>query len=868
MDSRALLGSFSALGGTNSLVSVDAMQEFRIQTSTYAPEFGRTPGGQISIVTRSGTNQFHGTAFSIICEMMFWTPTIGLTVTTISLPLPKAKERQNDFGGTFGGPIFKDRTFFFFSYEGLRLRLPQTTLSMVPDTSARQNAVSAMQPFLNAFPISNGADDIATGAAAFNASYSDPATLNAYSLRLDHKLSDKLGAFIRYAYSPSELLQRGNGSALSTVYSSKITTQTVTVGTTWAISSELVNDLRFNYSRTNNTTLSYLDNFGGAVPLASPPFPSPFTNQNGQLFLNVFTAGLLNSGPLGDNTQRQINVVEGLALQKGRHSLKFGIDFRRLNPIYGNPGYVQEALFSTMPSFSGGAPFLSFVTSTHSDILFHLHNLGVFAQDTWRVTTRLVLTYGLRWDVDFAPTSNPSLLAVTGFNLQDLSQIALAPNGTAPFITTYGNFAPRLGVAYEVHQNQDTQTVVRGGFGLFYDLATSELGNNISPYYYPFGATSEISGASYPLSSANAAPPPITVASLPASNLFAFDPHLNLPYTVEWNVAVEQALGRQQTLSASYIGSVGRRLIQSASVNAPNQNFGGVTLVTNAATSDYNALQVQFQRRMSEGLQALASYTWSHSIDTASAGSLYGNEANALVPSINVNANRGPSDFDTRNAFSAGVSYEVPHPKAGALVNAALGGWSTDFIVQAHSAPPVTVYDGSIYNLSTGAVAFIRPDVVPGQPSYLYGIQCATAFQALGELPPGVSCPGGKGFNPAAFTPPPTDSNGYALSQGNLPRNALRGFGATQLDFAVHREFPIHESLKLQFRAEMFNILNHPNFAPPLQDISNSEACCFGLSTQTLNQYLAGGSVGSGGFSPLYQIGGPRSIQFALKMMF
>jgi hypothetical protein len=858
-------GSFSVLGGTNSLVSVDAMQEFRIQTSTYAPEFGRTPGGQISIITRSGTNQYHGSIFDYLRNDVFdannW-----FNGYINNPPLPKAKERQNDFGGTFGGPILRDRTFFFFSYEGLRLRLPQTTLSTVPDLNARQNAVPDMQPFLNAFPLPNGVDNIAAGTAGFNASYSDPATLNAYSLRLDHKLSDKLAVFARYAYSPSELLQRGNGSALSTVFSSKITTQTLTVGTTWTISPVLVNDLRFNYSRTNNSTFAFLDNFGGAVPLVSPPFPSPFTSQNGQLFLNVVTAGLLNPGPLGDNTQRQINVVEGVSLQKGTHSLKFGIDFRRLGPTYGNPAYVQEALFATVPSFSSGSPFLSVVTSTHSDIQFHLHNLGVFAQDTWRATRRLVLTYGLRWDLDFSPSSNPSLLAVTGFNLQDLSQLALAPSGTPAFKTTYGNFAPRLGLAYQVHQNQDTQTVVRGGLGLFYDLATSELGNNISPYYYPFGAASLLPGVSYPLSPSDAAPPPITASSLAAGNLFAFDPHLKLPYAVEWNVALEQAIGKQQTISASYIGSVGRRLLQSASIIAPNPNLGAASLVTNAAASNYNALQVQFQRRISRGLQALASYTWSHSIDTASAGSLYGNEANALVPSVNVNQNRGPSDFDIRNAFSAAVTYEVPPPKIGTLANAVLGGWSTDFIVQARSAPPVTIYDGNIYNLSSGATAFIRPDVVAGQPFYLYGTQCSMTFEALRELPPGASCPAGKGFNPAAFTPPPLDSNGNALRQGDLSRNALRGFGVTQLDFAVHREFPVRESLKLQFRAEMFNILNHPNFAPPIQDISNTSQ--FGLSTQTLGEYLAGGSVANGGFSPLYQIGGPRSIQFALKLMF
>src|SRR6266481_6945727 len=189
--SGGALPAFSAQGGTNSLVSVDAMQEFRIQTSTYAPEFGRTPGGQISIVTRSGTNQFHGTAFDFlrndVLDANDWFAN--------NKGLKKPEERQNDFGGTFSGPIFKNRTFFFFSYEGLRLRLPQVAQSLVPDLQARQSAVPSMQPFLNAFPLPNGPDNVATGVAEFNASYSNSASLDAYSLRIDHKIGERLNLF-------------------------------------------------------------------------------------------------------------------------------------------------------------------------------------------------------------------------------------------------------------------------------------------------------------------------------------------------------------------------------------------------------------------------------------------------------------------------------------------------------------------------------------------------------------------------------------------------------------------------------------------------------------------------------------------------
>jgi hypothetical protein len=187
------LPALSASGGTNSLVSVDAMQEFRIQTSSFAPEFGRTPGGQISIVTRSGSNVFHGTLFEYfrnsVLDARSWFVNLN--------GLAKPEERQNDFGGVFGGPVFKDRTFFFFSYEGLRLRQPATQQTAVPDAAARQQAPASMRPYLNAYPVSNG-PALGTGLAQFNAGYSNPSTLDAYSIRVDHFLTPKLSVFGRY----------------------------------------------------------------------------------------------------------------------------------------------------------------------------------------------------------------------------------------------------------------------------------------------------------------------------------------------------------------------------------------------------------------------------------------------------------------------------------------------------------------------------------------------------------------------------------------------------------------------------------------------------------------------------------------------
>ena len=363
---------------------MDALQEFRILTSTFAPEFGRTPGGQISIVTRSGTNDFHGSAFDYLRNDVF-DASDWFNGYTNDPPLRKAKERQNDFGGTVSGPIFKDETFFFFSYEGLRLRLPQTSLTTVPDLSARQNAVPAMQPFLNAFPFDPNQPDLGNGIAQFNASYSNPATLDAYSLRIDHKLNNKLTLFGRYNYSPSEFANRGGNTgtfALSALQTSRITTQTATVGATWIIDTTVTNDLRFNYSRANAIGNFSLDSFGGAIPLTTLPLPSPFTDRNAAFAVGVESLTVGNNLEVGhqaQNLQRQINIVDNLSVQKGSHSLKIGVDFRRLSPMTHPPQYAQLAFFLDVPSFETGNSALGeLISASNATLLFR--NLGVFAK--------------------------------------------------------------------------------------------------------------------------------------------------------------------------------------------------------------------------------------------------------------------------------------------------------------------------------------------------------------------------------------------------------------------------------------------------------------------------------------------------------
>lgn len=290
--SAGTLPGLSTTGGTNNLVSIDALQEFRVLTSTFAPEFGRTPGAQVQIVTRSGTSQFRGTLYNYFRNEVFdandWFAN--------SRGLAKPPLRQNNFGGVIGGPLFlprfgeggpafydgKNKTFFFFSYEGLRLRLPQTGLISVPSVQTRQQAPASLQPYLNVFPVPNGRI-LPGGFAEFNATYSDPSTLDATSIRIDHNVNDRFSVFGRYNHSPSETTQRS--SSLSSFTRTSIKTQTLTFGTVLFLNTNVSNDFRANYSRNNGRVDFSLDNFGGAVPIAlSSVIPSSFSSEDSIFF--------------------------------------------------------------------------------------------------------------------------------------------------------------------------------------------------------------------------------------------------------------------------------------------------------------------------------------------------------------------------------------------------------------------------------------------------------------------------------------------------------------------------------------------------------------------------------------------------------
>jgi hypothetical protein len=828
------LPATSAFGGMSNLVSLDALQEFRIQTSTFAPEFGRTPGAQVSVVTKSGTNAYHGTAFEYfrhdVLDANDWFAN--------SKGLPKPELRQNDFGGVLGGPIKQNALFFFGSYEGVRLHQPQVANTYVPSLATRQNAPAAVQPLLNAFPKPNGAD-LGDGTAGFSASYSDPSTLDSYAVRVDLP-TRRANVFGRYSDAPSSIVQRGGGR-FKTTYSdllhTEARTQTLTVGANSPINPRLVNELRFNYSLSHGRSFLTLDDFAGAAP---PPesvlLPSTQSlNHSFVAFFGDFNPfGLsYHVGKIADNTQHQVNVVDTLSWLVGTHQVKTGVDYRRLRPEEGALTYQLEYLFGSLTSFVANSVSLGYIGSRTADVQTEFSNWSLFAQDTWTAARNLTITYGLRWDYNSVPTSPNGTTPFTVNQVNDLNTMTLAPAGTPLWRAPKDNFAPRLGIAWRLRPD----TVARAGAGVFYDLGYSDISSVMIAF--PYVQQKLVFGTSFPMTASDAAPPPYTT-SPPAAYLAVMDPNHSLPRTYEWNAAVERSFGSSDALSITYAGAEGRKLMRQDIYDGPNPDFTGeFDLMSNGGRSSYKALQTQYRRRLTRGLQSLVSYTWAHSVDNVSSDVNYQN----VPPSASSSSSeRGPSDFDVHHTFSGAISYDIPGPPNGALKNV-LEHWSIDSIVYARSAPPVNVVTGKnpFGGALSGANSVQRPDVVPGVPFYL-------------DQP---GAPGGKVINPAAFTSP-------AALQGNLGRNALRGFGATQWDMTLRRQFRVAGGYAIQARADFFNVLNHPNFGSPINYLSSPQ---FGQATQMLNTSLGGGGQ-SGGLSPLYQIGGPRSIQLAVKLLF
>ncbi len=724
---------------------------------------------------------------------------------------------------------------------------------MVPTLAARQSATPDAAEVLNAFPKPNGAD-LGLDGAAFNTSYGAPTHSYAVSFRVDHQFNNKYSIFGRFNYSPSSSSSLDSYDlAEKDVTSSNI--QTYTVGATQAFSSRWVNDLRGNYTRSLGAANATITTFGGAVaPSNSVLWPAGNIPSEGYSIFSIYNVGgSFNIGPTSghenDNIPHQYEVVDNLTHVHGRHQFKFGADYRLIRSSISPITLGSNVTFSNPTPDTSGIVTLNSGTDTYA-LFFNQAGqtldykaFSAYAQDTWRVSPRLTLTYGTRWEIDPSPTTVAGQKPFTACCASDLNNLTLSAAGARYYPTNYHDFAPRLGVAYQIVQTPGHQIVLRGGGGIFYDLGQSgAFGSNNWPYsnfLFDFGTP-------FPVPASYATFPPINPVpstSNPASVAMA-DTDFRLPRTYEWNATIEQSLGASQVLSIAYVGARAHDLLRNETYANPNPDFSNVNLVTNKGFSSYDSLQVQFTRRLSRGFESYASYTFSHSIDNASSDSAYVIPAQFVKTSID----KGNSTFDVRHTFNGALVYMVPAPKMNKLANALLHNWSIQGIFTARSALPFDILESG-YGLDPRFQAIARADVVPGEPLFLY----SSAF------------PGGKAANPAAFT---TLAPGE--TQGDLGRNSLRGFGLTQFDFSLRRQFKIKDKASVEFRAEAFNIFNHPNFSNPGSYPGYNNyvgAPNFGQSPSMFGTSLGGGS-NQGGFNPVFATGGPRDLQLALRIEF
>ncbi|MCA1622101.1 MAG: TonB-dependent receptor [Acidobacteria bacterium] len=751
--------------------------------------------------------------------------------------------RFADFGGTLGGPVVKDKTFFFVSYEGQRLRRPAFSITEVPSLAARLAAPEPVRTFLEAFPRPTGGRS-ADGFAEFAAPYSTPARLDSFVLRLDHVATDSLSFNARYAAAGSADDERGAaGTTPNTVSRVRSLAQTLTGTLRYLASPSSAAEVRANYSRVRARGSRLLDGFGGAVipgpDAAATPAGSLLTTPGGSFTFDLGGRGAsLARADESVNLQRQLNLVGSLDFVTGTHRYKLGADYRRLAPVLGLRATERDFYFEGVAGALAGSVARDAAFTHAGDSRAVFTDFAAYAQDEWRVLSKLTLTYGLRWELAPAPHAGGGVRPLALTQAEDPARLALAPAGSPLWGTTYFNFAPRVGLAYELSDASGREMVARAGFGLFYDTGGAEAG-----YLFADSHPFKVGGAAFDVPFTPGAAPTLATGA----PFLGFDPRLKLPYTLRWHASVERAVGGARKFTVSYVGAAGRRLLLTRTLVDPSPDFSLARLTTNGGASDYHSARLMFTRVARGGLEALASYTLARSLDDFSEDT----PARALLRGDGARAERGPSDFDVRHTLAGYVSYKLPAPFRRGAAGALSRNWALDSIFNARSARPLNVVYG--FPVAHG-FALLRPDLVGGVPPYVADREAA----------------GGWRLNPAAFALHDTSR------QGTLGRNALRGFPFYRLDVALRRRFNFSDEVNLQLRAEAFNLLNHPNFDDPVGTLAVLGAR--GAATPPWLHPYFGRSLSArgfgewgtqaGGFGPLYAPGGSRAVQLSLKLTF
>jgi hypothetical protein len=900
---NSALNQVGITGAPATLLPLDAIQEFNIQAQ-FGAEYGRNSGSVVNIVTRSGTNELHGSLYEFNRNSAFDARNYFNTkFQSDGAPNPQSPFNNNNFGGSLGGPIIKDKVFFFFAYEGQRERVGSDFALTVPsaaeiaeaqsvavNTTVPGAAVPAVNPALikitNLFPTSDS-----------NAlSYSVRDTNNGDNLigKVDYRLNQNNSLSARYAFGQStqafplgSLGGYGSGSRLASFEQiSPTRVQVVSVNWLTTFSPTTINEVRFGYSRFRTSFNSadatpgnpnYIDPAALGLDMGTDHVGLPEIDFNGTIENLGATAYSVPRGRVSETFQ----VLDNITFIRGRNTWKFGGEFHRYDVQSFNDN-LERGLLDVNSCFSepdGSCPSLSADPIVNALANFYIgniyaigdagntqrftfnNNLGFFAQDEIRVRPNFTLTAGLRWEY-FSPLwEKHDLLS----NFDASGNLVQLGSPTLPILwhRDLNNFGPRLGISWSPRGS----TVIRAAYGIYYDYTPQN--NLIANYTNSAGVATNpvqsLANTPYfvgaldfnPGSWNGTATGPVFTPTVFPQSIFVTDSDLRTPYVQSWNLNIQREVNRAFAFEIGYVGSKGTRLTRLYDANQgrdPGINdpaypqYAAVDVFSDSANSTYNGLQTTVRFQQFHGFSGFSTYTLSKSLDGASDGINF-NFANAAFPqnSEDLPAEKGPSTFDTRHRWTSAVNYSVPDLHH--VPHIIGSGWQLNSVVTVQSGRPINIVtdEGGVNS------NFVeRPDILPGVNPILPHWTPTTGY-----------------LNPAAFAYPSittADPNGYF---GDLGRDQIYGPGFWNYDFSTTKNFPLREHLLLQFRAEFFNIFNHPNFALPSNVITpgflpdhvtpNPNASTAGLITQTPD--VAQGNPGLGG-------GGPRVMQFALRLQF
>lgn len=785
--------------------SLDTVEQFNVQTSDYSAEYGRAAGSYINIATKSGTNDFHGTAYDYVRNNILDARNFFATTG------PAPEFRFNDFGGNIGGPIRKEKTFFFLSYEGSRQRIGITGAGTVPSALERSEVESTspqLTPILNMFPLGKSA-----GPDQFTDNYTTTQVSDVRedtaSIRFDQVFSTHDSAFVRVNVNDSDV----HGPLFGVFPSSlgvddhqivPVRTTNVAIHEAHVFSSGLVNDF-----------LAGMQRWGSHIDSAEP---LPLTTVVGY---SVIPGTQGNS--LDNNTSFQYG--DTMSKVKGRHALTWGGTIYRIW-VNSNSTAKPTMQFNSPQEFVNDQ--LSTVTIVNAIPSYGVRatQIGLFVDDKFQVLPTLSLDLGLRYDIETVP--HDSRYATRPY---DTRTGTLGPQGDPYFAINDKDFGPRVGIAWSPTQ----RLVIRSGYGIYFQDYPLGFAQFVTGNTVPGNVTllrQQIPNLSYPydpfLSQAATPPPP---------NVNGFPWHKPDIYSNQWNLSVADQFSQNMSFQVAYVGNHGVNLSREEGINyfdptlvaRPNPNFGNITLQTNSGFSSYNALQLSFVRQAGKaGLSFQANYTLGHATDDVGDPAASASDPQDLN---NIKAERGNGSGDVRQNFAFNLLYDVPLGEGHRFLSSGLGskvasGWRVSTLGILRTGVADTVYIGT-NTFGNGDFKNQRPDCVAGVDPYAHP-QTITDW-----------------LNPAAFSMP------AAGTFGNCGRNTIYGPNFRSVDFSVLKETKLGESRNLEFRAEFFNIFNHPAFAQPNTTFGTPS---FGEIFNTLGRTLGFGTS--------------RQIQFALKFSF